>query len=375
MITVECQSCKDKFEVPLASPGKIDYERCKNIFRVSYRFRTACPHCRKILQLTPQGQNHTVGVVLNINTDEETETILVDEREPTLAKEEAPPQMGEPLPTVKVTQPASQPAKQTPITEDSFEEKTDVRPFRFINENKKRPAPLHVDLRKKKKRKIFSKKFFLGSILALCGIVAFWCVSIALRPGQTLIPQESLHIPSPQTQDHNPHHIEPLAQGGPEETPEQWQPEVQEFESTTRFKSKNLKKNSLLKLPDLAKVTSGFGLRLDPFHKRLAFHGGVDFRALHGTKIRAALEGSVTFAGREGNYGKMIILKHQNGYETRYAHLSKLLVKNGAKVKKGDEIGLAGSTGRSTGAHVHFELLRNGKRIDPLRAKFLSRKT
>ncbi len=96
------------------------------------------------------------------------------------------------------------------------------------------------------------------------------------------------------------------------------------------------------------------------------FHTGVDFAGATGTRIWAADGGVVTFAGWKGNYGRCVIINHQNGYTTYYAHCSKLLVKVGDKVAKGDDIAKVGNTGRSYGSHVHFEIRKNGKTQNPL---------
>jgi len=122
------------------------------------------------------------------------------------------------------------------------------------------------------------------------------------------------------------------------------------------------------RLPVLgAELTSSFGNRSDPFARSHAFHAGLDFAAVHGTPITAAAGGSVVFAGWKSDYGWTVEINHGNGLSTRYAHASKLLVQAGRVVVPGDRIALVGSTGRSTGAHLHFEVLRNGGQVDPKR--------
>jgi murein DD-endopeptidase MepM/ murein hydrolase activator NlpD len=117
-------------------------------------------------------------------------------------------------------------------------------------------------------------------------------------------------------------------------------------------------------------MSSSFGNRIDPFLKRTAFHAGIDFRAPTGTAILAAANGTVVHAGSNGGYGKMVDIDHGNGLITRYAHLSSVGVYKGQAVSGGERIGLAGSTGRSTGPHLHFEVRRNDNAVDP--ARFLA---
>ena len=116
-----------------------------------------------------------------------------------------------------------------------------------------------------------------------------------------------------------------------------------------------------------AELTSPFGNREDPFTGRRAFHSGLDFAALPGTDIHAAAGGTVVFAGFRPDFGWTVEIEHGNGLTTRYAHASKLLVKPNELVTPGERIAMVGSSGRSTGAHLHFELLRNGEPTDPRR--------
>jgi murein DD-endopeptidase MepM/ murein hydrolase activator NlpD len=116
-------------------------------------------------------------------------------------------------------------------------------------------------------------------------------------------------------------------------------------------------------------MSSGFGFRSDPFTGGGAMHAGLDFKGPVGTPILSAAEGRVTFAGFNGGYGKTVEITHANGLLTRYAHLSGLNVARGQKVDRGLQIGRMGSTGRSTGSHLHFEVRLNGRAINP--RKFL----
>ena len=133
-----------------------------------------------------------------------------------------------------------------------------------------------------------------------------------------------------------------------------------------------LRNLDVMRLPSRLPIAGGtlvslFGNREDPFTQRQAFHAGLDFAAGTGTPILAAAGGTVAFAGFRSDFGWMVEIAHGNGLATRYAHASRLLVKSGVVVAPGEPIGLVGSTGRSTGAHLHFEVLRHGEQVDPRR--------
>lgn len=113
-------------------------------------------------------------------------------------------------------------------------------------------------------------------------------------------------------------------------------------------------------------ITSRFGMRTDPFRRRPAMHTGIDFRAPSGEPARATAPGRVISAGYSGGYGNMVEIDHGGGLTTRFAHLSKIVAKKGQSVAKGDIIGQTGSTGRSTGPHLHYEIRVNGRPIDPM---------
>lgn len=117
--------------------------------------------------------------------------------------------------------------------------------------------------------------------------------------------------------------------------------------------------------PTRGRISSHFGYRKDPFHKRKALHTGIDFSARTGTPVITTADGVIKSAGWRKGYGKCIVVQHKSGYKTLYGHLSKINVKAGQKVKSGDMIGKVGSTGRSTGPHLHYEVYKNGKRINP----------
>lgn len=117
---------------------------------------------------------------------------------------------------------------------------------------------------------------------------------------------------------------------------------------------------------DRGRISSPYGRRIDPFTGNLAWHQGIDFATERtGIDVKAVASGIVTFAEEKQGYGLMVKVNHGNGYETVYAHDEKLLVKPGDIVKKGQIIALSGNSGRSTGPHVHFEVHKNGRVVDP----------
>nr|WP_231118257.1 M23 family metallopeptidase [Lysobacter silvisoli] len=120
-------------------------------------------------------------------------------------------------------------------------------------------------------------------------------------------------------------------------------------------------------------ITSGFGGRADPFNGGSAFHKGIDFEADVGDPVLAVADGVVSYSGVRSGYGNVVEVDHGNGYVTRYAHNSRLLLKVGELVRAGQEVAKAGSTGRSTGAHVHFEVWENGRVVNPV--KFLNQQS
>jgi murein DD-endopeptidase MepM/ murein hydrolase activator NlpD len=117
-------------------------------------------------------------------------------------------------------------------------------------------------------------------------------------------------------------------------------------------------------------VSSGYGRRTDPFTGKKEFHKGIDFAGKEGSRVVSVGDGVVSWVGRRAGYGKLVEITHGNGYVTRYGHNERLLVKAGDTVKKGQPIALMGSTGRSTGPHVHFEVVHNDEQVNP--AKFLT---
>jgi murein DD-endopeptidase MepM/ murein hydrolase activator NlpD len=112
-------------------------------------------------------------------------------------------------------------------------------------------------------------------------------------------------------------------------------------------------------------VSSEFGWRTDPIDGRQRFHAGTDLRLAYGQEVRAAAPGSVAFAGDQGGYGNTLVVRHADGLETRYAHLSSLDVRVGDEVAAGQVIARSGNSGRTTGPHLHFEVRHNGRPVNP----------
>lgn len=124
--------------------------------------------------------------------------------------------------------------------------------------------------------------------------------------------------------------------------------------------------NTPIGYPHFGSITSGFGVRENPFTvESIETHKGLDIKGAIGNLVKSTANGKVLFAGRRGGYGNCIVINHLNGFQTYYGHLSKILVQVGQKISTGENIGKVGSTGRSTGAHLHYEIHKNGKPISP----------
>lgn len=130
-------------------------------------------------------------------------------------------------------------------------------------------------------------------------------------------------------------------------------------------RNSSVKNNTGFIRPVNYRINSGYGMRKHPIHGDVRMHTGVDFAAPMGTPIKSVQSGQVVFSGTKGGYGKTVIIKHNDRYSTLYGHASKLNVSVGQFVNQGDIIALVGSTGVSTGPHLHFEVFEYGKRINP----------
>lgn len=118
---------------------------------------------------------------------------------------------------------------------------------------------------------------------------------------------------------------------------------------------------------DLSRIASGFGYRIDPIYKTVKFHAGLDFTAPSGTPIYATGDGVVEEASlSDVGYGNHVVVRHGYGYKTLYGHMLRTKVKNGQTIKRGDVLGWVGSTGKSTGPHCHYEVMKNGEKVDPV---------
>ena len=122
-------------------------------------------------------------------------------------------------------------------------------------------------------------------------------------------------------------------------------------------------------------MSSNYGMRIDPFTKNLAHHSGIDFQAQPGTGIVASGYGTVSKVGTDSIYGKFIEISHADGFVSKYAHAQKVFVKDGEKISKGQLIAEVGSTGRSTGPHLHYEIIRNGSHLNPAQVLLMPRQT
>lgn len=126
------------------------------------------------------------------------------------------------------------------------------------------------------------------------------------------------------------------------------------------------KRPQLTDITTPAPVSSRFGWRQDPLTGETSFHQGVDIAVAYGRDVKAAADGVVSFAGVQNGYGNTVVIDHQDGRQTRYAHLSHELVRAGDVVTEGQVLGQSGNSGRSTGPHLHFEMLVNGRPVDPV---------
>ncbi len=350
---VRCSKCRGIFEVPVTAAGNIEYSKVKNVFRVSYRFRTPCPHCRSILQLAPGTRELANGIPQKFDLSEKTECVEgsapSDATIPrTVVTTKAPL---DPAPTVRV-----KPPKKT---------EPKAAAFRLIENDRAARRPVHVSLKKHCYSSLPIIKILLYVIIVASTSLTMAMTVMALRGGK--------EGPKPST----PPISKATEQLPPD--PEPTAPAVASVEvpSTAPVDEPQIedhdKAEEAFYVPRRT-ITSPFGKRPDPFTPSVTeFHKGLDIATVNRAEIPVALDGTVSFAGPKGGYGNLVVVRHADGYETRYGHLAKILVHKGAKLKQGDLVGLAGSTGRTTGVHLHFEVRRDGKPVDPFRLELISR--
>lgn len=138
------------------------------------------------------------------------------------------------------------------------------------------------------------------------------------------------------------------------------------IESATSNQKSKIASTPSIRPVETGYFSDGFGYRIDPFTHRRRFHYGLDISTRRGTPIHAAADGVVRYAKRNGGYGLMVAIDHGHGFRTLYGHMSKILVRPGKHVTRGEKIGLVGNTGRSTGSHLHYEVKFNGKQVNPI---------
>jgi len=172
-------------------------------------------------------------------------------------------------------------------------------------------------------------------------------------------------VPEPESRESPQTHVETL----PGLQPQPFQPESQEkWHMPTLVQSPStIVEIMLLDWPLAATgITSLYGPRPDPVEKRLGFHYGVDMSANYGTEVMSSAPGIVISAGWNGGHGRRVVVQHRYGYRTSYSHLSQIVAAPGRRIDAGQSVGLVGNSGRSTGPHLHFEVTRYGKHLDPL---------
>ena len=378
-----CNHCKQLFDVDPEKAGRIQYSKCASVFRVELLLKSPCPGCKTLLKVITNDKNENIGYPI----------------EATVAKKVEPEKKSQPVQKTKTTQQKIQPTVKTkPVTQQVFFTKSQPeKPVDAYEPVKEITLEDRVKLKLQKRLDSYHRysvegfkhqtkyksprgksKFFIPNLskihqhasqpkvyLSILTLLSLSLVFGIMRSvfqsddNMTLASQEKPAIEEGLEEYEPMHHDE--AMGGPAFP--------SEIDRKTGLEDETIKKiNSnlqILHLPPLKQVTSTYGIRLDPFTKKLAFHAGVDFKADLGTKIEAAMDGEVKYVGPKSMYGNAVIIRHPNGYETLYGHLSRTLVKQGQKIKQKDIIALAGSTGRSTGPHLHFEVRVNGSPVNP----------
>lgn len=165
----------------------------------------------------------------------------------------------------------------------------------------------------------------------------------------------------------NPNFLNSLTKNGKIElSPAPQKPQLETKNEEIKIKDGKFSLPKKLSLPVNGEITSSFGLRIDPIDGKRRHHNGIDIAVPEGTKISPVLPGKVIYSGYSKGYGNCVIVEHEDGIQTIYAHNSKNLVKVGDTVSQETVIALSGSTGRTTGPHLHFEIRKEGKAVNPL---------
>jgi murein DD-endopeptidase MepM/ murein hydrolase activator NlpD len=417
-----CNHCKHFFEVDPEKDGRIQYSKTKSIFRVELILKSPCPECASKLKVITNEKKENIGYVYEPTAAKKVAPRPAEKKQPSqvTSTSETVYNPAPKKPVVAIAPKEKATPKQTVISKvtslENAETRIAITPDEITGEkklptvNKSKKAPVLEDqVKVKLKQRLDSfhrynvqsykintpasstkkknKKFYIPNVSKIAyhasqpkvyitglTLVAVFIISGVMKmvfdssQDAQVMAQKEPEMEST-LEEFEPTHPHDAA-GGPSFPSELDKKTGLEDETIRKMKS-NLQ---ILHLPPLNQVTSTYGIRLDPFTKKLAFHAGVDFKANTGTKIEAAMDGVVKFSGRRNMYGNAVIIKHDNGYESLYGHLSKINVKQGQIIKQKDIIGLAGSTGRSTGPHLHFELIKNGKKIDPLSTDLITTK-
>ncbi len=343
-----CNHCKHFFKVDQDQSSRVRYSKCKSVFRMEIHLKSPCPHCKTELKVITDEKKNFIGIPKDQPFPNETKK----------SKITLPPEKSD-------TQLEDRVRKKIQSRSESFQ--------RYSVHGYKKPPTIAKAFQIPNLSNVIQRTTQPKIYLTVLTIFSLLCVYGIMK--SVFKSDETFNLSSNDTaleetlDEFEPIHHED-ATGGPSYPSDDRKAGL--GDETIKKINSNLQ---ILHLPPLKQVTSTYGIRLDPFTKKLAFHAGVDFKADMGTKIEAAMDGTVKYVGPKGMYGYVVILKHINGYETLYGHLSKTLVQKNQKIKQNDIIALAGSTGRSTGAHLHFELMKNGKKIDPLQANLLKLKT
>lgn len=411
-----CNHCKHFFDIDPDKAGRVQYSKSKDQFRVELILNSPCPTCKTSLkvisnQKKQSADRYAVGYPIEKTSSKKIEKPYELSANSETVFNPAPiqPKKSKPIPVIKPT------AQHVSRDENNVETRMTIKPSEAETRvaikketakvASKAPVTLEDRVKEKLKTRLDSyhrisiqsyklpsstpskKKFFIPnlskiakhasepkvylSVLTLSAVFMIYGIMASVFHATS----DSTKVASKETPalEEGMEEFEPLhhddSMGGPSFPSDNRKAGLED--ETIKKIASNLQ---ILHLPPLRQVTSTYGVRLDPFTKKLAFHAGVDFKADMGTKIEAAMDGTVKFVGKKSMYGNAVVLKHDNGYETLYGHLSKILVKQGQKITQKDIIGLAGSSGRSTGPHLHFELIKNGKKIDPLSTDLLTAK-